>query len=184
LRRDFGFSYHEGVAPSSGSAADIPPPTLLYEVPGEFVHFAWNNVELIVWSGTASAAGVQRLSQASTQRARELKVKVSYVHVVAAGAGLPDADARGEFKQLRIRTTPWMACFVCVIESDGFWASAMRGLVTSLMTLQGERVTMKILGSLAEAAAWLPEPHARLSGIAIAQTQLMRVLEFARASRP
>ena len=161
----------------TGAANDV---VLVEEKAGEFSVYGWNNLDVVIWHGKASADGVRRMQNVVQRRARETGKKMSSVHIVRQHPGMPDREARDEFTKLSREGASKMACFVFLIEGEGFRASAMRGLITGLVTLGSRRYTSHVSRTLREAAQWLPAPHARETGVTLNESELRTALETAR----
>jgi hypothetical protein len=154
--------------------------TLLATYADEYAAYAWKNVDVIVWVGSGSGPGVRSCKLLLQQRLTDIG-KVSVVHVALPATGMPDAEGRKEFHLMAERFSKMVGCIVSVIERGGFVGSALRGLTTSIYALTSRHTTHCVVRTVAEAAAWLPEPHARATGVALDPAELGRVFAAIRA---
>lgn len=165
--------------------------TLLHSHGDEHVVYSWRNIDVCLWKRPASASGVRALSDAVAVRVEQAGA-MSSVHVVLPTSGFPDRAARTELTRLAQRSGRWIRCAICVLEREGFWASALRGLIDSLYfvasrsvlpSLQtGPAVSMppKVVASLAEVVAWLPDAHAHATGVRVDCDELRAILSAIR----
>lgn len=148
--------------------------------PGEFTMIGWKNVDLIIWDKPPKAEGVRRMSRALFQRVRETGTRCSGIHLIPAGSGPPESGARAEFMRVGKMHEKDIACIGVVVERGGFLASTVRAAVTGILLVAGKYYTTRYLESLEDAAKWLPEPHARLTGVQLGAAELLRFLSDAR----
>jgi hypothetical protein len=165
------------------SPAPDRPFTVLSTYGDEYVAYAWKNVDVIVWSGSGSGPGVRSCKLLLQQRLHEVG-KVSVVHVALPLAGMPDAEGRKEFNAMAERFSKMVGCIVSVIEREGFVGSALRGLTTSIYALTSRHTAHCVVRTVAEAAAWLPAPHLRGTGVELDPTELGSVFAAIRALHP
>ena len=153
---------------------------VLDQEPGQFAFLAWKNVTIVVWTGLPDAAAVRRLANVGEARTREHSV-LSDVHLVTGHIGLPDADTRTALVNESRRATGHLAAVGVVLGGSGFWASAIRGFVTSVHVLLSAPFEFKIVSQLDELAQWLPDVHTRRSGVSVSADELRRVLQSAQS---
>lgn len=154
---------------------------LLHRQSGEFVVYGYDNVNLVVWENTISVDALHRVDGVHARRHRELGKRLSLVSVLTARVGFPSAQVRTEIHALQVRWRPAIGCFVAVLEADGMWRSALRGFLTAVQSLAPESDgRLHLASSLGGAAAWLVEPHARVTGVKLERTALKQALEQAR----
>jgi hypothetical protein len=70
-------------------------------------------------------------------------------------------------------------CVGIVVGGTGFWASAIRGLITGLRSASSREYPLKLAGSIDELVSWLPEPHFKRTGIALDPAEFARALQAA-----
>jgi hypothetical protein len=63
---------------------------------------------------------------------------------------------------------------------SGFWASAIRGFVTSVHVLLSAPFEFKVVGMLDDLVTWLPTVHARRTGVQLLPDELLAVLRAAQ----
>ena len=164
-----------------------PPPGSLFHLfhrqGEEYVAYSWQNLDVILWLGSATGPGARSLNQLTRTRMREGR-KYSAIHTVLAGAGLPDEEGRKELNLQAERSTKSLGCLVAVIERQGFAGSAIRAFVSGVFALTAQEAVRRVVASMEDAAAWLPEAHARTTGVRLDPTELRGVLLGIRALVP
>jgi hypothetical protein len=168
---------------SSAPAAPDRPFTLLSTYADEYVAYAWKNVDVIVWVGAGSGPGVRSCKLLLQERLGKTG-KVSVVHIALPMTGMPDAEGRKEFNSMAERFSKSVGCIVSVMEREGFVGSALRGLTTSIYALTSRHTEHCVVRTVAEAAAWLPEPHFRGTGVELDPAELASVFAAIRALHP
>lgn len=152
---------------------------VLDQEPGQFAFLAWKNITIVVWTGLPDAAAVRRLAAVGETRMREHSV-LSDVHLVTGHIGLPDAETRTALVSESRRATGNLAAVGVVLGGSGFWASAIRGFVTSVHVLLSAPFEFKIVSQVDELVQWLPDVHARRSGVQVSAEELRCVLRSAQ----
>lgn len=164
-----------------------PPPSaafrLFHRQGDEYVIYSWENIDMILWLAAATGPGVRSLSQLSRTRIREGR-KHSVIHTVLPTAGIPDEEGRKELNLRAERWTDSLGCIVAVIERSGFLGSAMRAFVSGVYALTAKETTRRVVGSVEEAALWLPEPHLRSTGVKVDPEKLRSALLGMRSMLP
>jgi hypothetical protein len=140
----------------------------------------YKNLTIVIWATQATLPLVEHLGQLSETMIAAHPEGVSAIHVIQNGAPLPTAEARQQLSVLTNRYSPLMACAATLIGGEGFWASAMRGIVTSIHWLERRPFKALTCSTLEEIAAWLPAPHAERTHVVIGQTELLQVLSSVR----
>ena len=154
---------------------------LLHRQPDEFVAYGYDNVTLVVWDNTISVDALQRVDRVHARRHRELGRRMSLVSVLTAAVGFPNSQVRAEIHALQLRWRPAIGCFVAVLEVGGMWRSALSGFLTTVQSLAPESDgRLHLVATVGAAAAWLVEPHARVTGVQLDRAELKRALEQAR----
>jgi hypothetical protein len=119
-----------------------------------------DDIVLVVWTDRPRLEHVLEL-----RRVLELLVSRyhggSSVHVLADRPELPDKRVRDEMARLTQDFAELSIASVLVLNGEGFWASAMRGLATSLHFLdtKRDRFKLRVCGTVEQAAAWLAPVH-------------------------
>jgi hypothetical protein len=154
---------------------------LLHHQPGEFSAFGHENVNVVFWHNSLSVATVRAADRVHARRGAELGRKLSFVSVLSARVAFPDSDVRAEVHALQARWRASIGCFVAVVEADGMWRSAARGFLTALQAVAPESDgRLHLSSTLGAAAAWLVEPHARMTGVRLDRAALNNFFEGAR----
>jgi hypothetical protein len=164
-------------ATDASSALQITPLTTL---PGVYSAYLWKNVAITLWFGPPAMDDVATYERGCRARAEEFPGGVSSVHIMLPGGrALPSPEVRVELRRV-IQTYSYVSAGIAiVIPGVGFWASALRGLVTALSVLGKTDIKPQICGGYAEVAAWLPEVHRERTGVQLDSGELLSVLQKA-----
>ena len=154
---------------------------LLDELPGRLAIFALKNVTIIVWGGVADLQSVDCLARVGKERIRECPSGLSDVHVIGRQLGLPDAATRARLLEESRKATAHLAAVAAVIGGNGFWASAIRGLVTGMHVMLAGPFELRLFGENDDLADWLTRVHGQKTGTHIAVEQLRSALREAVA---
>jgi hypothetical protein len=175
MSRDTAAASQHGIGEAAGQA----PHTIFYD-DGRCVMATYKNVSVFVWGTQATLALAEHVASVAEQLRRSYPGGNSTVHVILKDVGLPEPDVRAKLRALTERYAYKLACNAAVIEGGGFWASAMRGLITSFHWLQGRRFKSRTCGTLEEVAAWMPEPHLEMTSVEIDPAELLTALRSLR----
>jgi hypothetical protein len=147
------------------------------EAPNVFRIGLLGNVAVTVWLGRLDRAAAQVFARVTTQALDMLQgARGSSVQMINDRVQLPDADTRDVLVQLMRDSAPRTACVSIIIDGRGFWASAVRGFVTSLGVLAPRSFDIHAHTSSAEVIAWLPAEHHKRTGVTIVPEQLEQLL--------
>jgi hypothetical protein len=154
-----------------------PAPWIGYETTG-CIMGSWKNITIAVWARQGTVELVGELARVSAEYTkRDADTKVSTVHMILNHAPLPDTPTRNALRALSELYAPKLACVGTMIEGAGFWAGAVRGLVTSLQIVAPRRsFRMHICGSTNALASWMAEPHTRETGVSVEPSELEAML--------
>ena len=166
--------------------AESPPPgaspevlSLLDSEPGRVYIGAWRNIVFVVWQAAATGPAVERLSRVSHTMKAQHPERVTYIHIIPDRAGLPTAEARSALITLMKELAQSIASAAVVVGGTGFWASTMRSTITGIRFLSPRAFELRLHASVAEIVEWLPKAHRERTGVAIAPTELHRLLRLA-----
>jgi hypothetical protein len=144
---------------------------------GVYSSYIWKNVAFIVWFAPATLESLATLEKGIESLTERHPEGLSSVHImVPGGKSLPTVEARAELARL-MREYPALSSLVAVvIPGSGFWASALRGVVTALAMLSPRGKKPYICGTLREVVLWLPDLHCEQTGVRIDPEQLLAAL--------
>lgn len=157
----------------------------------EFLHahgdncvlFAYRDVTITVWHGSADDVAVHVMDQVAATRIARFPGGVSGVHVVTHGAGMPTAGARSALAASARKWSAQTAAVAVVLEQAGFFGSAMRSAVTGIQMLSKAEFPIRVFGSTREAAGWLPGPHVQRTGTTLDAARFDAALQQSRVLR-
>jgi hypothetical protein len=154
-----------------------PELVLLHTEPGQHAFYTWHNIMITCWSQRATGPAIEKVAHYRELMDREHPEGVSVIYLIADQAGLPTPEARAGVKELMARFSKKRACLAILIQGEGFWASAMRAVITGVRMLVPLNFPMQIFGGAKELVGWLPAHHARQTGVYVAPAELDVVLE-------
>jgi len=155
--------------------------SLLDEEPGSFQFFAWKNVTIMVWLATPEVAHIERLVRMGDARIASVGGgKLSDIHLVTRGVGLPDADVRSALLTASRTGSPHLAAVGVWLAGSGFWASAVRSLVTGMNVVLREPFELRMFAELEALSEWLPGVHESVTGVPITAPRLLGMLRRAQ----
>lgn len=156
--------------------AIVDAPAILLDEPGCLMA-SWRNITIVVWGAPATLARVDRLARIGMDQLRSYPHGGSTIHLVIDGSPLPDAEGRAALQAVAAQFEDKLACVLTVLAGSGFWASAMRGLVTSLHWLRTTKYLARISASHGEVASWFCEHHTQRTKVYVGTSEYNRVLD-------
>jgi hypothetical protein len=159
--------------------------TVLHNVPG-FVQFGiWNDILFARWEQAADIAAVSRLQEINRDfRRAHPGGRLSGIHIVLAGAGLPTPEGRAALVDTMKNQADEFGAIAVVIGGTGFFASAIRSFLTGLRFLAPRDFDFRLHGRSSEILDWFPAAHQRRTGQRIDVFQLGRVISSFEARAP
>lgn len=155
---------------------------ILDREPGVFAFSAWQNITMFVWQGRAGLQAVRRLAEVTDPIYAAYPEGVSNIHILTAGIPLPGNEVRDELGKLMRSRAHQRACIGFVLEGGGFWASALRSLITGMRVLAPRSFELRIGGSVEEVANWLPGPHFKKTGRHVDSESIRAAIEETRTA--
>ncbi len=132
----------------------------------DLVIATWNDVVMWIGSGKADEHQIGTLHRVLDQKAEAPGLLLWLPHRAAA----PQGKGRTRAGQLFREMGPRLRAFGLITEGGGFWASAIRSIVTGLSLAARTRFPFKAVPAIDEAAPWLmdhmgmPEEAKRFQG--------------------
>ena len=144
-------------------------------VEGIYVTHQWRNVVVMHWIGPARRQDTVAYERACKRRRQEYPNGLSSVHIISPkNKELPSVEARRELA--RIFNIYASGPSVVLIRGTGFWASAIRGMVTALRLLVPKALDMLITTEESEVPSWLAPRHIAATGVHVTEAELAQVL--------
>jgi hypothetical protein len=151
--------------------------TTLHSEPGSIRFAVWNEIMFAKWEKAAELASVERLETLMREfRARNPKLRMSGVHLIGDGVGLPTPEARTKLMALIKEGSDHFGAVSIVIGGTGFVASAVRSFLTGLRLVAPRSFDFRLHSRTFEVAKWFPAAHEQRTGQAIDAAQFARVL--------
>ena len=158
---------------------------VIAELPGVHRIWAFHNLVVVVWTGKPTGDAASMIARVSDRLlARGPATKLSYLHFVPNKLELPDAAARAGFVDLAHSQGARTGCVALILDGAGFWASAIRGFVTSIRVIAPRTIDLRIHSEMSELLEWFPEEHAQRTGVQLESAELLRQLEHVRRNTP
>lgn len=153
-------------------------------VPGVYDGFMWKNIFVAFWVGPVTVPSVASFEKLCVRWREEFPQGISSVHILSSGhSHLPTTEARTELGRVSNQYSDVMAASAVIIPGSGFWASAIRGIVTALRMVIERPVELRICSDVEAVSEWLPPLHAKRTGVAVTPEELLRVLRYAQRSQ-
>lgn len=140
---------------------------VLHRTPGRCAFGHHGNVALQAWHEPPDAADARALHTASVQLVQRYPMGLSSIHWVRSGGRLPDHEARSVMSRTLAAYGDHYGRLAIVLNGDGFWAGAVRGMLTGLGIASGNREAFRVVASTVEAVRWLSEPHRQRTGVTV-----------------
>jgi hypothetical protein len=138
----------------------------------------WRNVIFVTWWAPAHEHSVSRHGELLRRMVEAWPQGISVVHFTQDKVPLPEAPARAAFIQLIRDFSKHLAC-VGVVVGSGFWASAVRAMVTGMWLAVPQAFQLRICTGPGDLVSWLPDSHHGRTGMALPRVQLTQVVESA-----
>ncbi|HWL87333.1 MAG TPA: hypothetical protein VNO21_16125 [Polyangiaceae bacterium] len=114
----------------------------------------WNQFYIDIWRVHTTLAGIRTLGRCFDDFRRSFPEGVGLVTIVEPGAPLPPTEARQALGQLLAEAAGSIRYSAVVYEGGGFRASAVRGVVSSLILLARPPFPHRVFATTTEACAW------------------------------
>lgn len=148
----------------------------------DVVSLFWvENVAIMAWRGHATPAVVEELFELSKAQRERFPTGMSCIHVGRAQLGLMDSETRDVFVRVSRELNGYIVATALVTHASNFMVSTLRSIVTGVLVLARTLHELHIHERSDELLGWLPEKHAKLTGVKLDEAQLMRVLAKAEA---
>jgi len=154
---------------------------LIGEHPGSVRIGRFKNLIIGAWFGPPNDGAVRTLLSIMKTLHRGSAEVRSYVHLLPDQVPLPDAKAREGLSYLMNHYEQHIACVGVVIAGTGFWASAMRSAVGGLRILVRTPFDFRMESSAEDVSSWLPDSHAKRTGVRITAHELRELFAEARS---
>ena len=123
----------------------------------------------------------QRILKLSRELREEFPQGRSQVMIVCDGTPAPDDATTELLREIYDPKRSGIVCIAAVLEGGGFWASGIRARMTNMRIAGGSAMSMRVQNTLEEVATWLPEEHAKRTGVQLDPELLSSVLNASRA---
>lgn len=167
---------------TSSEDASALEPALVGAVSGIFCAYRYQNVAITFWFGPATMESLVVFERGANDNAQLHPQGFSLINImVPGGRSLPSAEVRAKFAQIAAEHAQRTAAVAVLIPGTGFWASAMRGMITALSMMSPRDYELQTFGNFPQMIEWLVPVHARRTSVAIEPRELLRALQTAEA---
>lgn len=146
---------------------------------GKYAFYRSGNVVIHVWRARAEVESGPVLSRVAADTLRLFPAGISVVHWLTMAMTVPSNAARNAFAEVAKQYEQHGVPVGLVLDGDGFWASAFRGVITSLMVNFSKGFPLRMFANMDELLAWLPDEHKRRTGATLDPQQLRACVEEA-----
>ncbi|MDD9946473.1 MAG: hypothetical protein OXU20_35840 [Myxococcales bacterium] len=127
--------------------------------PGQYAFGSLANVSISIWLCQATEPAASEMKASVDEIMARYPNGASAILWLSAGTELPTAGARKHFVDI-LRTHGSAAGEVgAVLAGGGFWASAVRAMLTGLKLASAGTVNFRVEGDLESLIAWFPDAH-------------------------
>lgn len=151
--------------------------------PGVVSFYGYENITIFVWHAKPTLVAAQQLSVVSQRRRAAFAHGISVVHLVQVTFEMPDGPTRDEFVRLLRDGGGKLAVLCMIVGTSGFWASALRSLITGLRVLSRGTFDIGFHMDIAESVEYLHSRHLAKTGVTIDDEHFTGVLTKLFASR-
>jgi len=114
----------------------------------------WKQFYIDIWRVHTSLVALRILERSFNEFRRAFPEGVGLITIVEAGAPLPPPEARQALGQLLADNASFIRYSAVVYEGNGFRASAVRGVVSSLTLLARPPYPHRVFATATEACTW------------------------------
>ena len=151
--------------------------------PGVHSSFVWQNVAITVWFGPATMQSLVEFDKGCKSFCGKHPEGISSVHImVPGGTSMPTAEARTEVGRIMRENAKHTTACATLIPGNGFWASALRSMVTAILMLAPRSLAFRMFGDMESLAQWLAPLHSRGTGVVVQANELYRALRLVHRS--
>ncbi|WP_394829521.1 hypothetical protein [Pendulispora albinea] len=114
----------------------------------------WNQFYIDIWRVNTTMAGLRIMAKSFEEFTKGYPEGVGVITIVEPGAPLPPAEARQTLGQFLADAEGRIRFSAVVYEGGGFRASAVRGVVSSLILLARPPYPHRVFATATEACTW------------------------------
>lgn len=95
---------------------------------------------------------------------------------------MPTAEVRARVGRILRENAEHTVAAATLIPGNGFWASALRSMVTAILMVAPRSMAFRMFGDLESLAEWLAPLHGQGTGLSVQASELHRALRFVHRS--
>lgn len=101
----------------------------------------------------------------------------SMIHIAPTARPLPSGEVRSAFARIADQHADRILLTAVMIVGGGFWASAVRSMITSVQVITRRKLNARVCGSTDEVLTWLAPEHSARTGQQLDVPQLRAAIE-------
>lgn len=148
----------------------------------EFARARWNNLYIMVWSGTVRADHLATIDKELSDLTRVHQSAIT-LSILEPGTKPPEPWARELIKKQQLVLAPRVVKSVQLVDGQGFWASSVIAVVVSFQNLRETGLRQFVARTVAEAATEILPSMRSAENKRITQAELVTAIRTARAQR-
>jgi len=142
--------------PSRPSASEIEErdPALVVDQPAVLA-YALENLFVMLWRGATTDVALDDVHAALERVVAQHEEGIAIVSIIQRGAPPPSSAHRGRVREFQETLSSRLRCLAIVIEGMGFWASAVLGAATAIISARRVRFPQKVCRTHEEAVLFI-----------------------------
>ena len=116
-------------------------------------------VHIVVYVDTPTLEALRVSHRYHRALMRERDEPTSLLSVIPAGLPIPSSDVRKAGTDLLAEVQPHICCMATVVEGTGFWASAIRSVLTGIQLVVRSPKPNRAFARIEEAAAYIADHY-------------------------
>jgi hypothetical protein len=137
------------------------------------------NLFMMVWRGATTDEALDAVHASMTAMVAIHPEGIGIVSIIERGAPPPSTEHRARVREVQERMASRLRCLVVLVEGMGFWASAVLGAATAIVSARRTRFPQKVCRAREEAIQFIAE---KMQGTLSADPRaLARALEYVRS---
>lgn len=115
---------------------------------------SWRQAYVLDWRGVPSFESLDAAVSGKASVLRDHPKGVVVLNILRADSQLPSASVRKYAEKKQSEDLEGVLCHATVVDAEGFWAGAMRGMLAGLYLVGRSPFPRKVFADVAEAAYW------------------------------
>jgi hypothetical protein len=117
--------------------------------------YAYENVFIMLWRGATTDAALDSVHQALGILAMHHPEGIAIISIIERGATPPSAEHRAKVREFQEKLGPRLRCLALLVDGMGFWASAVLGAATAIISARRVRFAQRVCRTTDDAVAFV-----------------------------